>query len=290
MDVNLFGQTAVNALMLASVYALVALGLTLVFGVLDIVNFAQGHLLLLGAYLAYAFVNNGLTYWIALPVVVIIVAILGALLDVSLFARVRSAPINGLLISIGLIAVFANAYQQIWGVNTYNLPAPVTSVLTIGSVRIPAARILVIVSTLLFLAGVAWFLRRTRAGAATRAVAQQPEAALLMGIAVERYRHLSFAMSAGLAALGGALLAAVFPIDAGLGDAPLLKGFIVLIIGGAGSPLGAVIGALMLGGAESFGITYWSSGGAEVLAFVLLIAVLFVRPTGLVRTSREPSL
>ena len=290
MDLNLFGQSAVNALMLASVYALVALGLTLVFGVLDIVNFAQGHLLLLGAYLAYSFVNEGWSYWVALPVVVVLVGVLGAVLDVGLFARVRSTPINGLLLSIGLIAVLANTIQEAWGPDPHNVPPPVTAVLRLGSVRLPVTRLIVIESTLLVLLGVAWYLRRTRMGTATRAVAQQPEAAALMGIPVERYRHAAVALSAGLAALGGALLAAVFPVTPVLGEAPLVKGFIVLIIGGAGSPLGAVLGALIFGTAESFGITYWSAGGAEALAFVLLIVVLFFRPTGLIRTVRESTL
>jgi branched-chain amino acid transport system permease protein len=290
MDVNLFAQAIVNALMLASVFALVALGLTLVFGILDIVNFAQGQMLVLGAYVTYAMVDGGLSYWLALPLVVIALAVLGAVLDAGLFARVRDTPINGLLISIGLIAVFSNLFHEIWGPEIYNMDRPVTAVLTIGSVRIPASRLLVIGSTIAVLIVVAWFLRYTKAGAATRAVAQVPEAALLMGIPVERYRHIAFAISAGLAGLGGGLLAAVFPVEPNLGDAPLLKGFIVLIIGGAGSPGGAVLGALMLGIAQSFGITYWSSGGAEVLAFVMLIVVLYFRPTGLVRTAGEITL
>ena len=290
MDLNLFTQSMLNGLMLASVYALVALGLTLVFGILDIVNFAQGSLLLLGAYLAFAFVDNGIGYWFALPMVVIAVSLLGAMLDVSLFARVRAVPINGLLISIGLIAVFSNVFHEIWGPDTYNLPSPITSVVTIGSVRLPTVRLVLIAATVVVLIGVAWFLRATRAGTALRALAQQPEADLLMGVRVERYRHAAVGVSAGLAALGGALLAAVFPVTPTLGEGPLVKGFIVLIIGGAGSPLGAVLGALLLGISESVGITYWSAGGAEVLAFALLIIILFIRPTGLIRTVRGSTL
>jgi branched-chain amino acid transport system permease protein len=290
MDINLLVQSIVNGLMLASVYALVALGLTLVFGILDIVNFAQGSLLLLGSYLTFSLVDAGIGYWFALALVVIGVSLLGAALDVSLFARVRAVPVNGLLISIGLIAIFNNVFHEIWGPDVYNLPSPITSVISIGDVRIPTVRVVLIVATIVVLLAVAWFLRSTRTGTALRAVAQQPEAALLMGIRVERCRHAAFGVSAGLAALGGALLAAVFPISPLLGEGPLVKGFIVLIIGGAGSPLGAVLGALILGMAESLGITYWSSGGAEVLAFLLLIVILFLRPSGLVRTTRESTL
>src|ERR1700732_1147817 len=113
MDVNLFFQSIVNGLVLASVYALVALGLTLVFGVLDIVNFAQGQLLLLGAYVLFGLSTNGVGYWLAIPIVVLGAAAVGFGLDVVLFARVRAAPINGLLLSIGLISIVGDLIQRV---------------------------------------------------------------------------------------------------------------------------------------------------------------------------------
>ena len=144
--------------------------------------------------------------------------------------------------------------------------------------------------TILVLIALTVFLRLSRPGAAIRAVAQNSEAAALMGIPVERYRHIAFAVSAALASLGGVLLVAVFPVDPTLSDSPLLKGFIVLILGGAGSPLGAVLGALVLGVSEAFGIGYWSASGTQVLELVLLIVILYFRPTGLIRTAHEATL
>jgi branched-chain amino acid transport system permease protein len=287
---NLFFQSLVNGLVLASVYALVALGLTLVFGVLDIVNFAQGQLLLVSAYLLYGLTTKGFGYWEAVPVVVVGAAAIGYGLDATLFARVRATPINGLLISIGLIGVVENLIQRVWGPNQYQVHTPISTVVSVGSVDIAGSRLLVIGVTLGILVLLALFLRFTRPGIALRAVAQHADAAALMGISVERSRHIAFAASTVLASLGGVLLAALFPISPSLSDSPLLKGFIVLILGGAGSPVGAVLGAMILGVSESFGITYWSPSGTQVLEFVLLIAVLFVRPTGLIKTSHEVSL
>jgi len=290
MDVNLFLRSIINGLVLASVYALVALGLTLVFGVLDIVNFAQGQLLLLGAYVVYGLSTKGVGYWTALPIVLVGSAALGYGLDSALFARVRKTPMNGLLISIGLIAIFGDVVQRVWGPDQYDVPQPITTVITVGSVRIPGARLLIVAVTILVLIALTVFLRLSRPGAAIRAVAQNSEAAALMGIPVERYRHIAFAVSAALASLGGVLLVAVFPVDPTLSDSPLLKGFIVLILGGAGSPLGAVLGALVLGVSEAFGIGYWSASGTQVLELVLLIVILYFRPTGLIRTAHEATL
>lgn len=290
MDFPQLSQALLNGLMLASVYALVALGLTLVFGLLDIVNFAHGQLLLLGAYLTFAVVDAGAPYVVALLVSVVVVSCIGLVLDAALFARVRATPINGLLISIGLIAILVNVIHEIWGPTPRNVPPPVQHVFRVGDVSLSASRLMIIVGTLVVLGALSWFLQRTRAGMALRATAQNAEAAQLMGIAIERTRHASFAVGSGLAALAGSFLAAVFPVEPVLGESPLVKGFIVLIIGGAGSPLGAVLGAVILGFAESFGVTLWSTGTAELLTFVLLIAILFLRPQGLVRVAREATL
>jgi branched-chain amino acid transport system permease protein len=235
-------------------------------------------------------VDNGQTYWLALAAAVLAVAGVGLVVDMALFARVRKSPISGLLISIGLIAIFADVFNTIWGPDSKSFPTPVKKVFEVGDVVIGGNRLLVVVTAVAVMLLLAAFLRFTRTGKALRATAESPEAAVLMGIPAERLRSMSFAVGAALSALAGGLLAAVFPVDPSGGEAALIKGFIVLVVGGAGSPLGAVIAALLLGLVESVGITYWSAAIADVISFTLLIVVLFVRPSGLIGLRREVTL
>lgn len=290
MTSNEIVQSVVNGLMLASVYSLLALGLTVVFGILHVVNFVQGHLLLIAAYLTYAIVDSGASYWLALPAAVAAVTMSGALLERVLFRRVRDVPINGLLLSIGLIGILDNVVHVTWGPDPHAIAPPLSRVFRVGDVTLPATRLLVVVATAAVLGGVAFLLRRTRAGKAVRATAQDREAAALMGIPIDRVNNTAYAAGAGLAAVAGGLLAAVFPVDPALGSGPLIKGFIVMIIGGAASPLGAVLGGLMLGMVEAFGTTAFSSVTADLLAFALLLTILYVRPTGLIRVAADRGL
>lgn len=282
MSADILGQTLLTALTLASIYAIVALGLTLVFGVLDIVNFAQGEMVLGGAYVTYAVVSAGGPYWLGVAAGVLAFAAIGAILDSALFARTRKEPINGLLMSVGLIAILETVYLRIWGVQPLDVSTPLSGVGSIGGVVVPLNKVFVIISTIVILAAMAAFLRRARWGAALRAVGQNADAALLMGVPVERVRNLTFGLCAGLAALSGGLLVAILPAEPALAEDPLVKGFIVLILGGAGSPVGAVVGAIAVAFIESFGTQIWSAGVANMLAFAVLIAVLYFRPQGIV--------
>ncbi|MGD9987318.1 branched-chain amino acid ABC transporter permease [Pseudonocardia sp.] len=290
MSSELFFQAMVNGLMLAALYALVALGLTLIFGLLDVVNFAHGQLILLGAYVLSSIVDIGASFWVALPIVVAGLVVLGVVLDMALFARVRDEPINGLLISLGLVAILENAFHVIYGPDLRRVPAPIDAVIDIAGVRISGNRLLVIVVTVVVLVALSYFLRRTRTGKAMRATAEADEAAGLMGIRVERIRHIAFAAGAGLAGLAGVLMATVYPIEPSLGEGPLIMGFAALILGGSRSPLGAVLGAVVIGTVQSFGTTYLSSSLADVLVFAFLILILFWRPQGLLRARLETAL
>jgi branched-chain amino acid transport system permease protein len=287
---NLFFQALVDGIMMAAVYALVALGLTLVFGLLDIVNFAHGQMLLLGSYLVCALVGGSVSFWIALPVSVVLLGMLGYGIDFGLFARVRNSPISGLIISIGLIAIFSDIFRSIWGVNQKTIPAPLRTVFRPGGLTIPADQLIVVAAALVVMAALVLFLRLTRAGISLRATADNPEAAALMGIPVERVRNLAFALGAALSGLAGGLLAGIYPTVPSGGDSILVTGFIVLILGGAGSPLGAVIASLVVALIESFGVVYWTSSAATITGFIVLILVLFLRPSGLISRSREMTL
>lgn len=282
MNSDLLAAAILNGLMLASVYALVALGLTVVFGLLDIVNFAQGQILLLGAYLTFAIVSVEANYWVALVVAALIVTLLGAALERVLFRRVQRIPINGLLVSIGLIAVFRDLIRGVWGPDQKLVAAPISFVAQIGTVSLPASRLLVVAGTVLVVTGLSIFLYQTRAGKALRATAQNRNAAALMGIPVNRVNNLAFALGACLASIAGSFLAMQFPVEPTLSDSPLLMAFIVLILGGAGSPVGAVLAAVVIGLTESISIALGSTEAAQVIPFVLLGVILFVRPEGII--------
>lgn len=290
MSSELFLQALVNGLMLAALYALVALGLTLIFGLLDVVNFAHGQLILLGAYVLSSIVDIGANFWVALPIVVAGLVVLGVVLDMALFARVRDEPINGLLISLGLVAILENAFHVIYGPDLRRVTPPIEAVIDIAGIRISGNRLLVIVVTVVVLVALSYFLRGTRTGKAMRATAEADEAAGLMGIRVERIRHIAFAAGAGLAGLAGVLMATVYPIEPSLGEGPLIMGFAALILGGSRSPLGAVLGAVVIGLVQSFGTTYLSSALADVLVFAFLILILFWRPQGIMRARLETAL
>ena len=287
MNSDLLAAAILNGLMLASVYALVALGLTVVFGLLDIVNFAQGQMLLLGAYLTFAVVSHQVNYWVALALAALVVTLLGAALERVVFRPVERIPINGLLVSIGLIAVFRDLIRGVWGPDQKLVAPPIAFVAHLGPVSLPASRLVVVAGTVVVLAGLSIFLYRTRVGKALRATAQNRTAAALMGIPVNRVNNLAFALGACLASIAGSFLAMQFPVEPALADSPLLMGFIVLILGGAGSPVGAVLGAVVIGLTESIGTALGSPVVAQVIPFVLLAVILFIRPQGIVSVGSE---
>lgn len=287
MNTDLLSAALVDGLMLAAVYALVALGLTVVFGLLDIVNFAHGQMILLGAYLLVTVVTRGFNFWLGLLLVIVAVSVVGSLIERFGFRPVESVPINGLLISIGLIAVIQNVIHAVWGPNQLILQPPVRAVWHLGGATVPATRVAVVVATAIVLVGLSIFLRSTRMGKALRATAQNRDAASLVGIPVRRVNNLAVAGGAGLAALAGAFLAMQFPVEPQLAETPLVMGFIVVVLGGAGSPLGAVLGALVIGLTESLATAIWSSEAAQILPFLILAVILFVRPEGIVRVGSD---
>jgi branched-chain amino acid transport system permease protein len=283
-------QAAVNGLLLAALYAIVALGLTLIFGVLDVVNFSHGQLVTVGAYLTYELVHRGVSFWLAVPVTAIALAAVGAVMEATTFRPVRSVPINGLIVSIGWIAIFDNVFSVVWGPNQYNMDSPLAGALRLGDFTLPKGQLLVLVVGLLVMVALTLVLSRTRLGKDLRATAQNREAAILMGISVGRVDATAFALGAGFAALAGGLVASLLPVDPRLGDSYMVYAFIALIVGGAGSAVGAVAGSVVVGLSVSMAQTFGTTAVANVAPFVVLILVLLVRPNGLISTRYEASL
>jgi branched-chain amino acid transport system permease protein len=283
-------QALANGLLLASLYAIVALGLTLIFGVLDVINFSHGQLVSLGAYLAFELTSRSVPLWLTLPAVMLVLAVGGVVMEVATFRPVRAIPINGLLVSIGWIAILSNIFGNVWGPNQYNVEPTLEGTLHLGPIAVSRNQLLVLLVSVIVMVVLAAGLRYTATGKKLRASAQNREAAMLVGISPRRMDGLAFGIGAALAGLAGGLLANLFPVDPGLGESYMVFAFVALIVGGAGSAVGAVAGSVVVGLAVSLAQTFGSTAVASMAPFVVLIAVLFFRPRGLFATERAVSL
>jgi len=279
---ELLPQQLINGLALGSTYALVALGLTLIFGVLLIPNFAHGEFYMLGAFMTYALVASGVNFWISMLAAVAVVVALGVLVDRLVFRPIEKAPSLSLMISaLAASIILQQTATIIWGTEARTIPAPLTGVIRTGFFAITQLQLVVMASLAAAFGGIWLVLHRSRLGLAIRATAQNRDAAMLMGISMSQVRFATFALGAALGAIAGALLGATFPIYPSMGVNPVLKAFVVLVLGGIGSLWGAVLGGLVLGVAEVLVAAYIASQLQDIGAFVILVLVLLTRPQGL---------
>jgi branched-chain amino acid transport system permease protein len=281
-------QTLSNGIVIGGTYALMAVGLTLIFGFMKLVNFAHGELYMLGAYFAYTFVVGlGLPFAVGFPLAIIGGILTGYVLDLVLFRPLRRrdpAPFSmmTMLTTIGLVMLLQNLALLIWNPVPKRIPVPIQlGTLRVGELGFRPAQVIVAAAAILLIVAAHQFMQRSKIGVGMRATFQDSDVAALMGVNVERMYSLTFAFGAGLAASGGALLGMVFLITPTMGQLATLKAFTVVILGGLGSFIGAIAGAMIVGAAESLTATYGSSGYAEAVAFVLLLGILVLRPQGL---------
>jgi branched-chain amino acid transport system permease protein len=267
------------------IYILLATGLNLIFGVMKLVNFAHGELLMVGAFVAYEVTTiAGLNPYISILVSMGSVALVGIMLEKFAFRKVRGTEkLNEIFISLGLIYVFQNVATLFW-VERYNIqiPSPFVGLsLPLGEVLLSYDRILAIFIVIIILIGLVLLTKKTKIGLAMRATSQKSDAAMLMGININRVYTFTFAVGAALAGAAGALYGIILPFNPAIGALPTIKAFAIIILGGLGSIPGAVIGGLLYGIAEN--ATGYLSNGTwqDAVAFALLIAVLVIRPTGL---------
>jgi branched-chain amino acid transport system permease protein len=267
------------------IYILLATGLNLIFGVMKLVNFAHGQLLMVGAFIAYeATVLAGLNPYISVFVAMGSVALIGIVLEIFAFRKIRGTDkLNEIFISLGLIYVFQNVAALLWDRN-YNIriPSPFTRLsLSLGEVAIGYDRILAMVIVIVILIGLVLLTKKTQLGLAMRATSQKSDTAMLMGININKVYIFTFALGAALAGAAGALNGILVPFNPVSGGLPTIKAFAIIILGGLGSIPGAVTGGLLYGIAEN--TAAYLSGGIwqDAVSFVLLIIVLIIRPTGL---------
>ena len=274
-------QQLVNGMALASVYALLAVGITLVFGLTGIVNFAHGEFLIVGGLVAASAVLAGVPFVVACAIAAAVTAAVGYVVERFLFRPIASEPIRGFIVSLGLIIAMQHIALKIWGSEQRAIEAPLQQVLAFGEVRISAMRIVVTAATVAVLAVFLILLARSRWGRALRAVAIDRETAATVGVPVQRYVSSTFVIGSALAGFGGALLLSLFPMSPFSGGSYTIKGFAVAIVGGLGSVSGAMIAAVMLGMVEAIASGYISPTWSNAYAFGAMILVLLLRPGGL---------
>jgi branched-chain amino acid transport system permease protein len=284
----MIAQQLINALTLGSVYALFALGFTLVFGVLEVINLAHGAVFMAGAYAALLLVTKAnLNIWVALPLAMLASGALGLLIDQIVLKPLRGRRAHHLMpmiATIGAATLITNAAQGIFGAETSRFPLgtiPEES-FQIGTIRITELQIAIVIISFLLMLLLMVILKKTRLGKAVRAVAENPQTSYLLGINVEGvFRLVSFtaaALGGGAGVLIGLSFNAIFPF---MGQPLMPKGIAVIILGGMGDVRGAMVGGLFLGVAEVMSVAYLSSDYRDAVAFGLLFLILLVRPSGL---------
>ncbi|NPV60466.1 MAG: branched-chain amino acid ABC transporter permease [Actinobacteria bacterium] len=279
---SFFLNQVVIGIQLGSQYVMVALGLTLIFGILDISHFAHGHLYMVGAYLLYiVMVLWDVNYWLALLICMVALALAGILVERAVYRPLRGQPqINTFIAAIGLILMLETLVRGIQP-KALSVPKPIDRTLEFAGVSMEVQRLIVIIGAILFIVALQLFIKRTRLGTAIEAVAQDREGASLVGINVNRISALTFAVATALAAAAAVLMAPLAFISPEMGGVLILKAFVIVVIGGLGSIKGAIFGGYILGLLEALAIAYVSSAYKDVFAFAVLIAILAVRPTGL---------
>jgi branched-chain amino acid transport system permease protein len=268
------------------IYGLVALGFVLIYKATELVNFAQGDLLMLGAFCCYMFVVwYGWGYWPAFALAIVIVAIFGAVLDWAVLRRVIGQPqFAVVMLTIGLGAMFRSFTSITWGSEIYTLPTPFSAKASrVAGVAVSHEYLSIIVGTVLLCAVLYAFFTYTKVGVAMQAASQNQLAAYYMGIPVKRVFSLIWAVSAAVATIAGVLLAPVSLIDVNLGFIGL-KAFAAAVLGGFGSIAGALVGGLTIGLIELFAGAFLPPGFKDVAAYVVLLIVLAVRPQGMFGT------
>lgn len=282
-------QSMLSGVLVGGVYALIGIGLTMIFGVMRVINFAHGELLMLGMYLTWiVFTWMGIDPFVSILLTAPALYLWGALLQKAFINRILGAlPQNQILLTIGLGLVMSNAVMLAFTSDYRILTTSYSSSsFNVGpvSVSIPLAISFAITAVITGLLG--WFLLKTDTGQAIRATAQDREAAQLMGINVARTSVMAFGIGSALAGTAGALIAPTYYIYPQVGSAFTLKAFVIVVLGGMGSVVGATLGGLIVGVTESLAAVYVASGLKELVVFVVFLAVLLFKPAGLLGKSR----
>jgi branched-chain amino acid transport system permease protein len=280
--VQLIVGQLLNGIIVGTLYGIIALGVTLTFGITGIVNFALGAFMAIGAYAAWYLTDSlGITYPLAVPIAVAAVAVMGLLVDQSLFRFTRNNLINGLIVSIGLISVIESVLLLVWTTTPKNMHYVLPGVISLAGVIIPKMKGVVFLVLLSVILSTYAALTRTWAGRAVYAFAQAPEAAMLMGVRTRLLQTGVVVYSTALAGLGGALYASLYSLEVSMGSSYILKGVEAAVLAGIGSVMGSLVGGIVLGVTEAVGSLLFPQAYRDAYGLVFLVLILLFRPSGL---------
>jgi branched-chain amino acid transport system permease protein len=284
-----FLQSLMSGVLIGGVYALIGIGLTIIFGVMRVINFAHGDILMIGMYLTYfLFTLLGIDPFLSVVICIPVMFVFGALTQKIFINRMLGAlPQNQILLTIGLGLIMSNTIMLLF-TSDYKILTTTYSSSSVDLAGISVSQPLAIsfIITAVITAILYWFLMKTDTGQAIRATAQDREAAQLMGINVRWMSILAFGIGSALAGTAGALISPTYYIFPQVGSAFTLKAFVITVLGGMGSIVGATLGGIIIGVTESMSAVYISSGWKEVVVYVLFLLVLLFKPAGLMGTSR----
>lgn len=281
----MLGQMLINGIMLGSTYALMALGLNLIFGIMGILNFAHGQMYMLGTFVVYYIYGvHGSSYILSLVLAVIILMIIGIFFERYLYRRVINYAKRGdviMLLSMGTALLLENSGLLFFGEKTRGVPPLISVVYKISNVYLPAQRLLIFLISSIIIIIFLILMQYTKKGRALRALAQDKEATYLQGVNVNKLSMIGFGIGASLAGVSGAILALIYPIYSGSGTAMTIKAFVMIMIGGAGVLPGAILGGFILGMLESFGYGIIGGSATYLFIFIIVISFLVFRPNGI---------
>lgn len=275
-------QIFLNGVNLSAIYILMALGFTLIFGVMRIVNFAHGEFAMLGGFVMFYLLQAApITPLLALPLSAILVGVFSLAVERFILRSFYHREHQGMIAMLGLSMIMTYLGVIVFGVSQRSIPTAYSEIFVLGPLRIPADRLVVLSIAAVTLSGFFLFMRFTRTGLAMRVVAQDREIAEAQGINANAHYRAAFFAATALAALAGGLIGQLYSLSPFMGAGPVVKAFTVVILGGLGSIAGAAVGGLILGMAESILTTYYGASTAQLASFAVIMLVLVVRPQGL---------
>lgn len=282
-DQGLVGQAIVSGLLLGGVYALISVGLTLIFGVLGIVNFAQGAMLTLAMYIVYALSTAGLPVYLATLLAVPVMFVFGMVVQATLLTKltIGGSHEGPLLVTLGLSLLIINVLLMVFGGRPKSVAAPVDGSLSIFGTVAAWPRVLAFIGAAVVAIALKSVLERTRLGLSIRAVASNSEGAKLVGVDIGRVYALTFGIGAACVAVAGGLMTPFTSLTPSVGEQFTILAFVIVVLGGLGSVVGAMVGGIVIGLVQTVGALYLPGTGSLILVFAVFVMVLFLKPEGL---------
>lgn len=285
MTFALFIEQIINGLILGSMYALIASGVAMIYGTMRVLNFAQGEFYMVGGFFVFFLVvRYSIPPFVAIPLAlagVFLLAVVVQRLTVHYLLKQEGWAFSTIAVTLGFSVLFQNLALHFWGEKFLSIPYYLDGVLAFGGIRMPLQRILIFGVAILSMILMGVVLKYTRFGMAVRATSQDAEAAAVVGVPAHTIHTITFGLAATMGAIAAAMLAPLFAVNPWMGMPLLLKAFVVVILGGLGSFIGAIIAGLLLGVVEAIGVTVTSSEWRDVISFSLLILFIWIRPGGL---------